>query len=368
MEDSHVEYDRDRFRKRSLLLIAFVVTGVFLAVVWPFLVAVLMAAIIAGMSHPIYEWVRTKLKGRGRMASAITVIGILLLIVLPAIAFFTLVAAQAVQVANSARPWIEQQVTRPGAIEDMLARLPFLDRLTFLEDILPDRERLMATLGDAAGVAGSFLVSGLASFTRGTLNLVLQLFILLYALYFFLLDGRKTLDRMLYFLPLSSEDEELLVSRFVSVTRATLKGSLVIGVLQGGLAGVAFALAGIEGAAFWGTVMMVLSVIPGVGAALVWIPAVLFLLFTGPAVPGLLLAAWCAVVVGTIDNVLRPRLVGRDTKMSDLMILLSTLGGIILFGVVGFILGPIVAAVFVTVWDLFGKAFADTLPASRAVL
>ncbi len=366
MEPSKAERDHDRFRKRSLLLLTGLITVVFLAVIRPFIVSVLMAAITAGMSHPIYRWLSGKLKGRHRTASALVVVGILLLIVLPAVAFFTLVASQALQVANAARPWIEQQVAAPGGLEVWLDRIPFLDRLTFLQDILPDRAQVMSALGEAASVAGSFLVSSLASVTRGTLNAALQLFILLYALYFFLLDGRKALDRLLYFLPLSSDDEELLVARFVSVTRATLKGSLVIGVLQGGLAGVAFWLAGIEGAAFWATVMVVLSVIPGVGAALIWVPAVLYLLATGSVLPGILLLIWCAVVVGTIDNVLRPKLVGRDTKMSDLMILLSTLGGLILFGAIGFILGPIVAAVFVTVWDLYGKAFKDTLPPSRA--
>ncbi|MCA9738411.1 MAG: AI-2E family transporter, partial [Gemmatimonadetes bacterium] len=169
-------------------------------------------------------------------------------------------------------------------------------------------------------------------------------------------------DRMLYLLPLSPEDENRLVERFVSVTRATLKGSMVIGILQGALAGVAFWLAGVQGAAFWGTVMVVLSVIPGVGAALVWIPAVLYLLAVGSVGAGIGLGIWCAVVVGTIDNFLRPKLVGRDTKMSDLLILLSTLGGIVFFGAVGFILGPIVAAVFVTVWDVYGKTFRDILP------
>ena len=367
MEHPRAEYDRDRFRKRSLLVLAVSVTLLFVAVIRPFLISVLMAAIVAGMSHTVHEWLTEKMKGRARAASALTVLGILLLIVLPATAFLTLVASQAVQVANAARPWIEQQMATPGALELWLDRIPFLDRLTFLEDVIPNREEVMATLGEAASFAGSFLVSSLASVTRGTLNAALQLFILLYALYFFLLDGRKTLDRMLYYLPLSSEDEELLVSRFVSVTRATLKGSLVIGVLQGALAGIAFWLAGIEGAAFWGTVMVVLSVIPGVGAALIWVPAVLYLFAIGSVVPGIAVLVWCAAVVGTIDNVLRPKLVGRDTKMSDLTILLSTLGGLVLFGAIGFILGPIVAAVFVTVWDLYGKAFADTLPPSRAL-
>jgi predicted PurR-regulated permease PerM len=108
--------------------------------------------------------------------------------------------------------------------------------------------------------------------------------------------------------------------------------------------------------------MVVLSIIPGIGTALVWVPAVIYLIAGGHYVTGIVLAIWCGVVVGTVDNVLRPRLVGKDTKMSDLLILLSTLGGIFLFGAVGFIIGPIVAALFVTVWDIYGVTFADYLP------
>jgi predicted PurR-regulated permease PerM len=161
---------------------------------------------------------------------------------------------------------------------------------------------------------------------------------------------------------LSHQDERRMTERFVSVTRATIKGTLVIGMVQGAMAGLAFWVAGITGAAFWSTVMAVLSVIPGIGAALVWVPAVAFLVVTGKLWAGLLLAGWCGFVVGTVDNLIRPRLVGRDTKMSDLLILLSTLGGIFLFGAVGVIIGPIVAALFVTVWEIYGVAFKAVLP------
>jgi predicted PurR-regulated permease PerM len=152
------------------------------------------------------------------------------------------------------------------------------------------------------------------------------------------------------------------VEKFVSVSRATLKGTVIIGVIQGTLAGMALAVAGIQGAAFWGTIMTVLSIIPGVGTALVWLPAAIFLMATGSVASGVVLIVFCGAVVGSVDNFLRPRLVGKDTQMHDLLILFSTLGGLLLFGVVGFILGPILAALFVTVWDIYGAAFRDMLP------
>jgi predicted PurR-regulated permease PerM len=181
-------------------------------------------------------------------------------------------------------------------------------------------------------------------------------------MFFFLVDGPSILRTILYYIPLGANAEMQLLERFVSVTRATLKGSLLIGALQGTLAGLAFWVCGVPAPAFWGTVMVVLSIIPAIGAALIWIPAVIFLFATGKSTPAIGLLLWCAIVVSTVDNFLRPRLIGRDALMSDLLILLSTLGGIGVFGALGFIVGPIVAALFVTVWHIYGEAFNDWLP------
>ena len=164
--------------------------------------------------------------------------------------------------------------------------------------------------------------------------------------------------------PLEDADERRLLETFGSVTRATLKGTAVIGLLQGGLAGLAFAVVGIPSAVFWGTIMVVLSIIPGIGTGLIWVPAVVILVAGGSLVKGIVLALFCGLIVGSIDNVLRPRLVGKDTQMPDLLIFVGTLGGIVMFGILGFIIGPIVAALFITVWDIYGIAFKDVLPAA----
>jgi predicted PurR-regulated permease PerM len=161
---------------------------------------------------------------------------------------------------------------------------------------------------------------------------------------------------------LNSDDESLMLNKFTSVTRATLKGSLVIGVLQGGLAGMAFAVAGIDNAVFWSAVMALLSVIPSIGSALVWFPAAVMLIMQGDVAAGVGLMAFCGVVVGSLDNVLRPILVGKDTKMHELMIFFGTLGGIMMFGIAGIFIGPLIASLFITIWELYGIAFSDYLP------
>ena len=187
----------------------------------------------------------------------------------------------------------------------------------------------------------------------------LNLFVMLYAMFFFLISGPQLVRTIMGYAPLSQEDRQKMLQVGLSVSRATIKGTLIIGIIQGALGGIGFAVAGIGSAVFWGALMAILSVLPGIGSALVWVPGVIYLLLTGNMVAGLLLAAWCAGVVGTIDNVLRPILVGRDTEMPDLLILLATLGGLGLFGATGLVLGPVLAALFITVLAIYSRVFAD---------
>ena len=157
-----------------------------------------------------------------------------------------------------------------------------------------------------------------------------------------------------------------MLSTFVSVTRATLKGSLVIGLVQGGLAGAAFALAGVPGSLFWAVLIAVLALVPGIGPTFVYVPVLLYLVLGGSYGVAVGVGVWCFGVVSTIDNFLRPRLVGKDTKMPDLLILLGTLGGLAFFGAVGIVIGPIVAALFLTVWELYGSAVDEVRASSGA--
>ncbi len=352
----------DRFRKAFLLLLTGLITLVFLLMIRQFLLAILLAAVFAGMAQPLFKRLARWFGGRRRLASVTTLLILVFVIVAPLVGFFGLVANQAVQISQAAAPWMERQISDLGRIDQMMEHIPIVDRLPALQNLLPKPEQIASKAGEAASKIGTFMVNGLTSVTRGTVAFFFQLSIMLYAMYFFLLDGDSVLKRILYYVPLSDEDEERLLEKFISVSRATLKGSLFIGVMQGTVTGFGFWFTGVPGAAFWGTVTIVVSIIPAIGAVLVWAPAVIYLMVTGHMGAGIVLLAWCGVVVSSLDNFVRPILVGRDTKMSDLMILLSTLGGIILFGVVGFIVGPIVAALFVTVWHLYGEAFREMLP------
>jgi len=266
------------------------------------------------------------------------------------------VIGQGAELATSVVPSIQNAINDPGFIDRQLAKIPFYEKLA------PFRGQFETGLGEVVLAGSSTAVNLLQSATRVTVSAVITALLVFYSFFFFLMDGDRMIKRILYYLPLDNENETLLLNRFRSVTIATLKGTAVIGLLQGTLAGIALYVCGISNALFWGVAMVLLSVVPGIGTALVWIPAVIYLITQGQWVYAAGLGIFCAVLVGSIDNVLRPKLVGSDTQLHELMIFFSTLGGLITFGFPGFIIGPIIAALFVTVWEIYGVEFRDWLP------
>jgi len=346
-------------RTAFVLLLVVAVTALFLAVAWPFLKPLLLAALLAGLFHPLYRWITRLLGGRRSLGAAITLLVLLVLGLGPVSAFLGIVLQQALTMTDQAIPWLSQHL---GAASTFNVQEWLVQKFPALAKYMPSQEQLLQQVGATAKTAGAFLVAFASRMTATTAAFLLNLFVMLYAMFFFFRDGDKILERIFYYTPLSDEDETRMLTQFASITRATVKGTLVIGIIQGALAGIAFWVAGIEGAALWGTIMTILSIIPGIGAALVWVPAVIILFITGQYLTATLLAAWCATVVGTVDNFLRPVLVGRDAKMPDLLILIGTLGGLFLFGPIGFIVGPIVCGLFLTVWDIYGATFREVLP------
>jgi predicted PurR-regulated permease PerM len=346
-------------RTAFVLLLVVAVTALFLAVTWPFFKPLLLGALLAGLFHPLYRWITRLLGGRASFGAAVTLLVLFVLGLGPVSAFLGIVLQQALTMSDQAIPWLNQHL---GAATTFNVHDWLVQRFPALAKYVPSQEQLLEQVGTAAKTTGAFVVSFAAGMTASTATFLLNLFVMLYAMFFFFRDGHKILERIFYYTPLSDEDETRMFTQFASITRATVKGTLVIGIIQGALSGVAFWVAGIEGAALWGTIMTILSIIPGIGAALVWVPAVIILFVTGHHLAATLLAAWCAAVVGTIDNFLRPVLVGRDAKMPDLLIMIGTLGGLFLFGLIGFIVGPIVCGLFLTVWDIYGTTFREVLP------
>jgi len=348
--------NRDSVNRFVVLLLVLFISAIFLSMIRQFLMAIFLAGIFSALAHPLYSRFEQWFKGRRVLASLTTLLILVLLVLLPLAGLMGIVTAQAIKVGESVTPWIQKQLSEPVAISRFLQDIPFFDA------IVPYRDLILQKAGEVVGSISGFLISSVSSFTIGTVNFLFMTFILLYTMFFFLMDGDKLLAKILYYLPLKDQDERRMLEKFTAVTRSILKGTAMIGILQGSLAGLAFAVMGIGNAVFWGTIMTVLSIIPSIGSALVWGPAAIIMAVGGHYAKAVGLVIFCGLVVGSLDNFLRPRLVGRDTQMHDLLILFATMGGLFMFGILGFIIGPIVAALFVTIWEIYGTVFQEYLP------
>jgi predicted PurR-regulated permease PerM len=345
----------DRFRKAFLLVIVITVSVAFVVMLQSFLTTILMAAIFSGLVYPLYLRLTETLRGNRPLASGLTLLLVLVVVIVPVLVVLGVVVNQAIRLTGSIGPFIERLLNEPTYLDQQLQRIPGIDRLE------PYRGQMLTKAGDIVNSVGGFLIESLSNTTKGTVTFVFHFFILLYTMFFLLMDGPAMLRSIVNHLPLNDDDKQQMTDRFMSVTRATIKGTIIIGIIQGALSGLAFWVVGIPDALFWSVVMAVLSILPVVGGAMVWVPACIFLAATGSIGRALVLAAFCSLVVGSVDNVIRPRLVGRDTEMHDLVILFSTLGGILVFGPIGFILGPVLAGLFITSWHIFAVAYRDAL-------
>lgn len=344
-----------QFRKAFLLFMVAGLTIGLVIVLRGFLMTILIAALLSGLLYPLFTWLTQKMGNRPKAAAGITVLLTMLVIIGPIAGVVSLVVGQAASITDNVRPAIEKAINEPTYLDSLLREAPGY------RYVAPYRQQILQTAGDVVNSIGRFLMTSLQSTGRGTVSFLFHFVIALYTIFFLLLDGPGMLKAILDHLPLHRDEKERLKDRFVSVTRATLKGTVIIGVIQGAASGVAFWVAGVPNAAFWTVVMIIMSILPLIGGALIWVPAAIFLFASGHVTAAILLTLYCALIVGSIDNVLRPRLVGQDTRMHDLMILFSTLGGLAVFGPLGFILGPVLAGLFVTSWEIFGQAYSAEL-------
>jgi predicted PurR-regulated permease PerM len=346
---------KTRFRQTALLLLLAAISIAFVAMIRSFLLTILLAAIFTGLSYPMYLWFNRKLRNHCGVAAIATLLVLIVVVVGPMLAVLGAGANEALRITETVRPTLERLVDRPG---EFTRRISVLPGYRFVR---PYRAQIFAKAGEVVGSAGAFVFSTLSATTLATAVFLFHFVILLYTMFFFLIGGPALLKNVMGYLPIDEGDKQHMLDQFVSVTRATLKGTILTGIAQGAVGGLAFWVVGIDGAIFWGTVMAALSIIPGIGSALVWAPAAIILMMTGEAWRGLGLLAFGVIVIGSLDNLLRPLLVGRDTQMHELMIFFSTLGGLLMFGVMGFIVGPILAALFVTVWEMFATAFRSSI-------
>lgn len=345
------------------------VVAVTLAFGWilaPFFEAILWAVILAVLFAPLQRRLRARLGDRHTLAALVNLAVIVLMVILP-VALIATSFLREMQIAYAM--FVVGELELAAHLERMQGILPswaasYLQSFG-LTDLAGVRDMLAAGLSKA----GQFIAARALVIGENTFVFILNSFIMLYLLFYLLRDGGRVALRMRDAIPLDAGLQGMLAGKFAEVIRATVKGSVVVAMMQGALGGVIFWILGIHAALLWGVVMAFLSLVPAVGAGLVWLPAALYLLATGEMGQGVILIAYGVLVIGLVDNFLRPILVGKSTRMPDYLVLISTLGGIAVFGISGFVMGPLIAALFVAVWDVVATSRAaerEDAPPERA--
>jgi len=339
--------------QNSFLLLLALVTLAFFWILLPYSGAVFWGVVFAILFAPLQSRLLRATGGRPTLAALLSLAVILLMVIFP----MTLIAASMVEQATGIYMRINAgEVSFTSYFQQVVAVLPnwalsLLERFD-LTSLASLQDKLTEGAAQISQAAGSYALN----FGRNTLDFVVSAAVMLYLLFFLLRDGRVLAARIQRAVPLSVEYKKRLFQNFVTVVRATVKGNVLVAMAQGALGGLIFWMLDVSGALLWGVVMAFLSLLPAVGAALVWAPVAIYFMATGATWQGVVLAAYGVLVIGLVDNILRPILVGKDTKLPDYLVLLSTLGGMALFGINGFVIGPLVAALFISVWELFSRA------------
>lgn len=318
--------------------------------IMPYVYPLFWATVIAIIFRPVYNWLKKKTKNP-RLSAGLTVVLVILVVIIPLSAILSIVIQQALDAY--------QLLSKPSTIAniqntiDSLLSSPRIQQLSIRLD-------LYGKLKTASDNIASLGVAWLTVSSKNTITAVVQFIVMLYSSYYFLKDGERWLARLLYLLPIQKENEEILTRRFVSTTKATLKGSVLIGFIQGVFAGVLFTLAGIPAAAFWGLLMIIAAIIPGVGTAIIWVPTTIVLFVTHQWIPAVMVLIG-GLIMGAIDNFVRPPLVGKDSQLHPLVVLCSTIGGIGVFGISGVVIGPIIAGFLMSVLSMYEQRYKSQL-------
>jgi predicted PurR-regulated permease PerM len=338
---------------KTFLLLIIAISLAFAWILWPFYGAVLWGTVLAIVFAPLYRRLSRSMRQQRNLAALTTVMIVVFIVILP----LTLIAASLVQEASGVYEKFQSgELNLASNFQQVVDALPtwvanLLDRFG-LTNLAGVQERLSAGL-----MKGSQFLAGQAlNIGQITLELIVRLFVMLYLLFFLLRDGDELFRIIKDAIPLRAEQQRAVFKKFATVIRATVKGTIVVAVVQGALGGLIFWFLGVRAPLLWAVLMAFLSLLPAVGAALVWLPVAIYFVATGAVWQGLVLMAYGVLVIGLVDNLLRPILVGTDTKMPDYVVLISTLGGIEIFGMNGIVLGPMIAAMFIVVWDLFSAS------------
>lgn len=362
----------ERIERIWLVVLVLVVAYAFYHIVDIFLVPIVVAAVFASLAYPMHrEWLRIT-RGRAGYAALLSTLAVIVLAIIPIYLVAMLVANEAaslfkgaesgvVNFIDGASRWLEQVVR--GGENSPLGRLPGFG---WLRDVPLDQVDWGARIQSLLGGAGSMAATVINRTGTGALQLLLNLIIALFTMFYFFRDGDRIVQQVMYLSPLDKRYERMFVDRLISVARATLRGSFIVGLVQGTLGALTLFAVGAPAPILWGVVMVFLAMFPMLGTWLILYPHAIVLFSQGKFVQGMIVVFMTAVVITNLDNLIRPRLVGRQARMHDLLVFFSTLGGIAVYGMFGFIVGPIIAALLMALLEIYALEFKHQLDFSHA--
>lgn len=339
------------FSHYFLLILLLVVLVIFFRMIKIFLVPIIIAGVFCTLFYPLYKKLQRWTKGRDGISAFLACIILLLGLLIPLALLINVVINQAIDLYQSAEPTLEKLFTTTQLNPDLLKEYPWYERLQL------DKINWRSAIEEGFKTVTTYMGKIINLTSRGTVAVVTNLLITMFTMFYFFKDGDKIVASLMAFLPLGDEHKALIIKHFNSISRATVKGTVILGCLQGFLGGLTLWAFGYKAVVMWGMVMVVLSLLPFVGAYLVLIPAAIFEFATGHVGNGLGIVLISTVVISNVDNFLRPRIVGRDAGMHDLMVFFSSLGGISFFGIMGFIIGPVLASLLITLLDIYSLEF-----------
>ncbi|MEK9151369.1 MAG: AI-2E family transporter [Patescibacteria group bacterium] len=320
----------------------------------PFLTAIVAAAILTALFKAPYHTFEKWTRGHRGWSAFLTCLLVIVILVTPVFLVLSLAIGEANALYHTLGEESALERVINSTVESVQA-IPYLN--IFFDTQTLSQERILDDIKQFSQNALGLLQAAY----QGITHFVFWVFVMFFTLFYFLIDGKRALRYLMQLSPLRDEHDKLLIKKFISISRATLKGTIVVGVIQGLLGGIAFWIAGIPSPAIWGIVMVLFSIIPMVGTGIVWLPAGIIMLLLGDIWQGVFILAVGVGIISVIDNILRPKLVGKDTQMHPLMVFFATLGGLAFFGLPGFIIGPILVSLFLALGEIYNIEFRDQL-------
>ncbi len=343
----------DKFRSYTFLVGLGIASILLVLVLEPFFYPLFWAGVLASLFYPINKRLTFLLKPN--LSAFFTLLLVTLIVIIPLSLIITILIKELIGIFNSLNSHQNQFGTILQSINQFFHSNPYLSGIKIDDTIISQQ------INDVSRNFISFIYESIKALTQNSLKFFALFVLMLYALFFFLRDGDRMLKKIMYVLPLGKKYEHLFFEKFLSTAGSTIKSTLLVGGLQGILGGLLFLVTGVPSPLIWGMVMAVFATIPVTGTFLVWLPAGVIMILTGHIWQGIVILIAGVSIVSTIDNILRPMIVGKDIQMHPVLVLFSTLGGLVVFGLSGFVLGPLVAAFCQTLWNLYEQYYRAEL-------